>query len=204
MINTTKAILLAILDSLSENGFSIGIDFDKNVPQWVHSNYQKTWVDRYIEAGFVANDPTIIHGRKHTGWFTWSELDRLYPGNPVLKEAREFDMPEGNTLSIRVNRKPIIVSCSGPAWTPDQVSEARSAALGLLGLIDSEQMPTLISPKSLEVIRLMCKGLRDKEIATELGIKLETVRQRRTTAQHSLGANTSAQLISETIQLGLI
>lgn len=200
MINDMKQVFFGYLTGLSESGFSVGVGFTKGQPAWVHSTYNQGWVDHYIDNRFVLADPTIVHGQKENGHFTWSELEGLYPENPVFKAATRFGLTEGNTLSLSIGGSRTILSCSGPKWDETQLKCAKAATSGLHSLFAPVATAPAASKKELEVMRLMSGGLRDLDISEELGIKLETVRMRRRRFYEKTGTVNPASAISFAIR----
>ena len=204
MISDMKSVFLSELSRLSLQGFSIGVAFQNKEPTWVHSTYPEAWVDHYVENRFLIDDPTIFHGQRFTGHFTWSELNRLYPANPVFPAAQRFGLNEGNTLSLRMNGLCTILSSAGAAWTYSEMRRAQAAAAGLHALHAPEPVKILLTGKELEGLDLMALGLKDREIADQLGIKLETVRQRRQNSYDKTGARSPASVVSFAIKNGWI
>ena len=131
MNSNLKTRLLSVFADLSLYGFSVGVDFNGFQPAWAHSTYPEDWIERYVEKGYVAKDATIKHGTNYEGHFSWEQLRELYPDDPVLRDAHDFGLKEGNTLSIRINGRSSIVSCCGPVWNEVQVQEATGALAGL-------------------------------------------------------------------------
>ena len=67
---------------------------------------------------------------------------------------------------------------------------------------DAEQIS--LTPRQLDVLRLIAEGRRMKEIASELQISVRTVETHKQSLLHSLGAETTADLIKFAIKHGLI
>lgn len=67
---------------------------------------------------------------------------------------------------------------------------------------DGEQIS--LTPRQLDVLRLIAEGKRMKEIAGELQISVRTVETHKQSLLHSLGAETTADLIKFAIKHGLI
>ena len=202
MISDNRAVFLSILTRLSKKGFSIGVGFDANRPIFVHSTYHKDWEDTYVDRGFLLQDPTIIHGQKHRGHFTWAELEALYPGNPVMRSARDFGLTEGNTISLKIDGICTILSCTGGRWTYDEVRQAKAAASALHYLVAPESYPKIFKSAELDVIQLMADGFKDQEIAARLRVKVETIRKRRQSCYEKSGAKSPASLVSFAITNG--
>ncbi len=195
MINDTKSVLLKTLSNLSTHGFSAGIDFKDRAPRWAHSAYSQPWIDSYVDHQLIKSDPTVTHGEKYSGHWTWDELAEIYPSATVFEAAAKFGLENGNTLSMRVNGAVLIASCSGAKWDKGELAQARAALSGLYYLHTESPSQTPVTPRSLDVLRLMCDGLRDQDIADKLGVKLETVRKRRTLALTSTETTTAPQCI---------
>jgi DNA-binding CsgD family transcriptional regulator len=200
----TKLMLLTILERLSQNGFSIGVSFGETGPHWVHSTYSRPWVEHYVKRGFLEKDPTIWHGLEHSGHFLWSDLARQYPDSPIFSDAKNFGMSEGNTLSLNLNGTTTIASCAGPAWSEEMRRDALAAVAGLHFLHAPNTAPPNVPSGTLDVLKQMERGLRDQEIADELGVKVETVRKRRATGLDATSTKTAYQLLSFSIRNGCI
>jgi DNA-binding NarL/FixJ family response regulator len=67
---------------------------------------------------------------------------------------------------------------------------------------DAEQVS--LTARQLDVLRLIAEGRRMKEIASELQISVRTVETHKQSLLHSLGAETTADLIKFAIKHGLI
>ncbi|KIC35884.1 helix-turn-helix transcriptional regulator [Leisingera sp. ANG-M7] len=205
MRSDIRGVLLRSLDQLSECGYSIGIGFNGIEPVFVHSTYSQRWIDRYVDQGYLLVDPTIQFGLSSTGQVTWRELERLFPSSKTFfEDAVNYGLHHGNTLAISADGRVSVLSCSGPEWSSGDLRIARAALHALHALEYEPSNPVTLTEPVREVLRLMCSGCKDQEIADRLGVKLETVRARRRTAQHAFEAKTSAQLISQVIKFGLI
>lgn len=205
MRSDIRGVLLRSLDQLSECGYSIGVGFDGVEPVFVHSTYSQRWIDRYVDQGYLLIDPTIQFGLSSTGQATWKELERLFPSSRVFfEDAASYGLHRGNTLAISSDGRVSVLSCSGPEWSKEDLRIARTALHALHALEYEPSNPVTLTEPVKDVLRLMCGGCKDQEIADRLGVKLETVRARRRTALQALEAKTSAQLISQVIKFKLI
>ena len=204
MSNNIKDHLLASLESLSIGGSSIGVDFTDEGVAWVNSSYPDAWVDEYVEHDYMSDDPTILHGLRTSGHFTWNDLNKLYPQNRVLENARRFGMSEGNTIAVHIEGAISIASCAGPVWTTEKIRTAKGIVSALHYLFCDDHDHPVISDGAKNVLKLMIAGYRDDDIAKKLGIKIESVRQRRYTAMEKLDAQTQSHLISKVIKFGIV
>lgn len=204
MIFDIPAILPKAFADLSENGFSIGVDFIGFEPNWVHAGYSEKWIEHYISKGYLQLDPTIKHSLEYPGHVTWTELKNRFPSNPVLVDAERFGMSEGNTLSVFIDGSISIVSCAGKPWNQSEVDLAMSLLSALHHIHKRPAKKPVLTPAILAVLKLMSDGLKDHEIAERLGVKKVTVSQRKQRAYELLECKTAAQTISKVVRLGLI
>jgi len=61
-----------------------------------------------------------------------------------------------------------------------------------------------LSPRELEVLRLICDGLGNRAIATKLGLSANTVAVHRSNIMKTLGVHKTAELVMYAIQNGLV
>lgn len=61
-----------------------------------------------------------------------------------------------------------------------------------------------VTPRELEILTLITRGKANKEIAADLGIAEDTVKQHVSRILHKLGVNDRAQATAEAIRLGLV
>lgn len=60
-----------------------------------------------------------------------------------------------------------------------------------------------LSPRQLEVLKLVAGGLRNKQIAWELGLSEKTVKMHRGIAMDKLGVQTAAEMIRLAVEAGI-
>ena len=61
-----------------------------------------------------------------------------------------------------------------------------------------------LSPREMEVLQLICDGQSNKEIASELGLSVNTVAVHRANIMNALGIHKTAELVVYAIQHGLV
>jgi DNA-binding NarL/FixJ family response regulator len=61
-----------------------------------------------------------------------------------------------------------------------------------------------LSPRELEVLRHICDGLSNRDIATKLGLSVNTVAVHRANIMKTLGVHKTAELVMYAIQNGLV
>jgi len=60
-----------------------------------------------------------------------------------------------------------------------------------------------LSPREVEVLRLLLKGLSVREIARSMGLNAKTIANHQSTIRHKLGVDTAIQLLKKATTLGL-
>lgn len=90
----------------------------------------------------------------------------------------------------------------------DLVRALESALDGVIYLDPALQRPTVagaaLTPRELDVLRLLAEGLQHEQIGSRLGITAETVRSHVRKASDRLGATTRTQAVATALRLGLI
>jgi len=61
-----------------------------------------------------------------------------------------------------------------------------------------------LTPRELEVLRLICDGLSNREIADQLGVSVNTVAVHRANIMNTLGVHKTAELVVYAIRHGLV
>jgi DNA-binding NarL/FixJ family response regulator len=61
-----------------------------------------------------------------------------------------------------------------------------------------------LTPREMEVLQLICKGLSNKEIATQLNVSANTVAVHRASIMNTVGVHKTAELVMYALQHGLI
>ena len=69
--------------------------------------------------------------------------------------------------------------------------------------IEAQPLPEPLTPRELEVLRLICEGLSNRDIAEQLTVTLNTVKKHSSHIYGKLGVRSRAQAIVQAQQLGL-
>lgn len=112
----------------------------------------------------------------------------------VLKRASLSDMLEAIRTVAR-----------GGSYLSPQVSDRLLRRIQNGNLTSPSNSPVLqgLSPREVQVLRLVAEGKSSKEIASVLDLELETVRSYRKTMMKKLGVNNAATLTKVAVQAGL-
>lgn len=97
------------------------------------------------------------------------------------------------------------------ASRPDLLSAIRTVAAGQRSVppeidhrLHQRQLTSEVTPRELEILTLITRGRANKEIAAELGIAEDTVKQHVSRILQKLGASDRAQATAEAIKRGLV
>ena len=85
-----------------------------------------------------------------------------------------------------------------------QVQLSPQAAARLMREVRVPESPEALTPREIDVLRLMAKGLANKEIARELGIGEKTVKTHVSSILGKLGVLSRTQAALHAIQIGLV
>ncbi len=112
----------------------------------------------------------------------------------ILKKASDTDLLDALRMVAR-----------GGAYLSPQVSDRLLSRIQR-GDLESKQMPPVLeglSPRELQVLRLVAEGKTSKEIAVTLDLREQTVRSYRKTMMKKLGVNNVAGLTQLALSTGL-
>ncbi len=97
------------------------------------------------------------------------------------------------------------------ATRPELIAAIREVAAGRESLpadiaarLQDRLSRSEVTPRELEILTLITQGKANKEIAADLGIAEDTVKQHVSRILHKLGVNDRAQATAEAIRLGLV
>ena len=81
--------------------------------------------------------------------------------------------------------------------------EEDSAGPSMKRRIEAAEMVKKLSPRQYEVMKMVAEGLRNKQIAYELGLSEKTVKMHRGLAMEKLGLGSSAELVRVAVEAGI-
>ncbi|WP_431113399.1 autoinducer binding domain-containing protein [Variovorax paradoxus] len=180
------------------------------------STYDEGWNRRYLEAGYLQVDPTVLHGIHSLQPVVWS--DRLFRRAPQLwEEAQSFGLRVGWAQSIfdadgRIGMLSLARS-SGRLSEAERrahdpllrwlVNTAHCALSQYLGRSPLSEMEPLTA-RQLEVMRWTADGKTSEEIAAILGLSTPTVNFHIRNAIAKLRANNKNSAVARSSRLGIL
>lgn len=111
---------------------------------------------------------------------------------------RAMDAGASGALEKNSSRTEIIDAIRGVARGQQVVSEEIRNTIRSISTIPE------LSPRKVEILNLVAKGLSNKEIAEIVGVTSETVKDHVAKILKAIGASTRAEAVSMAINLGLI
>ena len=182
-----------------------------------YSNYPKEWERRYHERGYLAIDPTVLHGMRSSQPVLWS--DELFADTPELwQEAQSYGLKHGWAQSRRDPEgtySMLVLARSGPAITPAELEQKGDRIQWLLHTSHlaikqactdpdiSQPIPEL-SEREIEVLRWTADGKTSGDIAEIMSISERTVNFHVNCAVDKLGACNKTSAAVRAAMLGLI
>ena len=162
-------------------------------------------------------DVLVVETEVVADYFAGKALDWDGPGAPVVLLVRSPD-PEATAEALRAGVKTVLPSnLAGP----EIVAAIQAAAAGLV-VLDAADIDTLLraprtvssrgseslmeglTPREIEVLRLVAAGLGNKEIASRLEISEHTVKFHVASIMGKLGAGSRTEAVTLGIRHGLI
>ena len=173
-------------------------------------NYPGGWAEELLTCHDVAADPVHLASLRTNGGFGWDRLGELLrlspPQRRILERSGHHGLGPGFTVPANVPGEPS-GSCSFAVGRGRSLPERRlqsaeligihafSAARRIYGFAEVPGIPRL-SRRERQCLRLVAAGKTDWEIATILGISVETARQYVKRARAAYDVVTRAQLVA--------
>jgi LuxR family maltose regulon positive regulatory protein len=132
----------------------------------------------------------------------------------ALQEALALGAPEGyiwRWLDAGPEIGTLLRNLKGDGDTPkeyysylDALLDACQAAFGELGGPQPGELLEPLTPRELEIVRLICKGYSNTQIASELVVTINTVKKHTSNIYGKLGVRSRTQAIARAHELNLI
>jgi LuxR family quorum sensing-dependent transcriptional regulator len=168
------------------------------------------WRDYYFKSGMLEHDPVVDALGRFEGAFTWTELRSRRGLSSAGTDALTRVAAEGWTdgLIVPLHRGGThygLVSLVAQNHILEQQQKADLTAASLVfhdrmrHLVPSEGFrvpPAGLTPREIECLRLVAKGLSDLKAGEALGIGGATVHEHAERAKRKLGAGNRAELVA--------
>lgn len=188
-------------------------------PEFV-SNYPKTWHDLFKRSGHSLSNPVLAACQRRGGVIRWTELETIIPLTRIQREyldaIRKIGLGSGCTIASHMPDRPTI-SVHFVAATDGELPTGQFMLAILLGIAAGQQARNLwqsqlpevptdggerLSPRQVECIKLVARGMTSWEIANMLGISDQTVSEYLTDARRRLAVANRAQLVLKALKQG--
>lgn len=181
------------------------------------NNYPEAWRQRYGEAGYLHCDPTVSLASRTTKPIVWS--DRLFASTPQLwseaqacglrvgwAQSRYDGTGTGSLLTLARAECPMSsaeLDLKSPAinWL---ASMAHEAFLRVLDTESCKPPEVPLTRREIEVLRWAAEGKTTEDIATILGVSLDTVKFHTKNAVAKLGSSNKLAAVVRAYSLGLL
>jgi LuxR family transcriptional regulator, quorum-sensing system regulator CciR len=172
-------------------------------------NYPEEWVAELLGSEFAREDPVHLASRRMNAGFSWSEIGSVIRLDDrhrrILARSRHHGIGAGFTVPANVPGEPS-GSCSFAVERGSELPRLRLMCAELIGahafraarrIHHSTARPARphLSRREIQCLRLLALGKTDWEIATILGIGVETARQYVKRARSAYGVASRTQLV---------
>ena len=175
---------------------------DPNAPDnpIIAANGQFEQLTGYAEHELVGRNCRILAGPATEKARLAMLSEAVANATPVVAELLNY-RKDGSTFVNAVMIAPVLSEDGGLAYfvgsqmavAGDRPAPARSAAAARVGLL---------TPQQRKVLKLMARGLRNRQIGEELGVTEKTVKMHRGALAKRLGVSTPAEAIRLAVEAG--
>lgn len=158
----------------------------------------------YPESEILGRNCRFLSGSGTEPWLTELIREGVRSHKPVLVEILNYKR-DGTPFRNAVLVAPIFDKRDELLYFLGSQVEVDEGQQGVFSARRSRaaQMIKTLSPRQLEVTRLVAEGLRNKEIAYQLGLAEKTIKMHRGLVMEKLGLRTSADLIRLAVEAGI-
>jgi LuxR family quorum-sensing system transcriptional regulator CciR len=181
-------------------------------------NYPEGWEEELIASGLASDDPVHLASTRVATGFCWEKLGKFLPlsrnHREILARSRRHGIGAGFTVPANVPGEPS-GSCSFAVRLGRELPRRRLLCAEQIGAHafetarrihhypEAREHPRL-SRRQLQCLRLVARGKTDWEIATILGIGVETVHLYVKRARAAYDVVSRTQLVVQTLLDGTI
>lgn len=193
------------LGVLSPGGYHIALRIGFAFPMAEYNEWPRKWVTHYTRQRFVMRDPVMRWVYSETGVIRWSDIDDPDP-DKVLMQAAAFGLRHGAAVSYRDPGEGALRSFGvfARADAPFAPAEMAQLLAHVRALHIRMAPPANLTRAELEALAMLGEGLRQKQIAHELGVTEGAIKQRLRGARTKLNAQTAVHAAALAREYGLI
>ncbi|SFC87196.1 transcriptional regulator, LuxR family [Tropicimonas isoalkanivorans] len=194
----------AMLELLAPAGFHVAVRVGFAFPEYEWNTLPLAWVHLYTRDALMLHDPVTRWVYENVGQVKWSELVADDPKG-VLALASTYDLRFGAAVCVMNEDEPGIRTYGTFArddrdFTADEMKALYDC---LRDLHQTESIDIALTSAELETLVMIRDGLLTKEIAYELSISENAVKQRLRNAKTKLQARTTTHAVALAERRGL-
>lgn len=195
------------ISALATAGYTIAMDIWNVQPASYTSTLPAAWVEEYTENNYAYIDPVMQFTALSRGIKRWSELTTIrLPWNAdVMELARGFNLNFGAAVVKRsrsAKRKHLLsIARSDRELTDPELLELSQIFEELL----ADKHPNdHLTERQLSILTHVSRGYTLAQVATEIGISMETVKRDIGKAQVALRASNTTSAVARAVAQKLI
>lgn len=184
------------------------------------NNYPVAWQELFQRRSYSLSSPILAACQRRGGAIRWTDLESIIPLTRIqreyLEESRGLGLASGCTVASHMPDMPTIsvhfvVPDNGPllprsfmmAILLGTATGQRARSLWQFQLPDAAaDLAERLSPRQVDCIKLVARGMTSWEIASVLGISDQTVSEYLTDARRRLAVANRAQLVLKALKQG--
>lgn len=158
----------------------------------------------YSEPEIIGRNCRFLSGPDTEPWLTEAIQDGVRDQRPVLVEILNYKK-DGTPFRNAVVVAPVFDEEGELAYFFGSQVELVEDALApsLSRRAQAAEKVRELSRRQMQVLQMVAKGLRNKQIAFELGLSEKTVKMHRGLAMDKLGARSSAEMVRLAVEAGI-
>lgn len=194
--------LVKPIQEIAEAGYTVTLNFRFGRYSLMDWGYSDAWAKEYQSWYNQIGDPVVQWALYNTGKIRWSELGTKDPLG-VLTKAKRHGIKFGTAhcMAAGPGRSLLSAANSTREFTD---AEVRQLDRSFQQIVNRVARGAFLTDKEIEVLRALASGVRQTELADELGLTKGAIAARVKKAMHSLDCSTLNHAIAVATKWGYL
>lgn len=201
--NDLGVYALRVLDRVGDLGYSIVMGEPNHKNYTIATTMPQEWYQRYVQEGFVKDDPVVIWAVQNYGVISWDDLSPNRRGKMIMQEARKAGLRHGTIMVTQVLGQRC---CLSLIHTQERISKSDlhsvRQAVNVIVASNTKPNPFNLTPDLEKLVYHYADGLGDEAIARKLGVTSRTLRNWKTKLMNLTQSTSLVQAVCKTIGSG--
>ncbi len=194
--------LIKPIQEIAEAGYTVTLNFRFGRYSLMDWSYPDAWAKEYQSWYNQIGDPVVQWALYNTGKIRWSEINSKDPLGVLTKAKRHgINFGTAHCIAAGPGRSLLSVAHSTREFTDIEMQHLQQS---FQKIVNRVARGAFLTEKEIEVLRALASGIRQNELAGELGLTKGAIAARVKKAMRSLDCETLNQAIAVATKWGYL